>query len=158
MKLFVSVGTQLPFERLLSMVESLNQEDKFEIVYQISESNFKSENATVYKYLSPNDYKRYFDWCDVFVSHAGMGSIITALEAGKPIVITPRLYSYNEHRNDHQLATVERFRNYPLVQVASNKDELLQAFEKLANFVGVKVNLDVDNSIINFLQEVIELA
>lgn len=155
MKLFVSVGTQLPFDRLLNMVESVIFETNIEVKYQISESNFTSKHGAVYRYLSSNAYNELFEWCDVFISHAGMGSIITALENGKPTIVCPRLYSYNEHRNDHQLATLNRFSNYPFIKVANNKSELESALKSLENLAGQKVNLEVEESLLKFLKEII---
>ena len=40
----------------------------------------------------------------VVIAHDEMGSIITALEMGKPIVVMPRRAELGEHRNDHQVA------------------------------------------------------
>jgi UDP-N-acetylglucosamine transferase subunit ALG13 len=39
----------------------------------------------------------------VIVCHAGVGSIIDALKAEKPLVVVPRLKCHGEHNNDHQL-------------------------------------------------------
>jgi UDP-N-acetylglucosamine transferase subunit ALG13 len=47
---------------------------------------------------------------NIVVAHAGTGTIIKALEFAKPIVVMARISSYGETRNDHQLHTVELFR------------------------------------------------
>ncbi len=54
------------------------------------------------------------------IAHAGMGSIISALEIGKPIVVMPRRGSLRETRNDHQVATAERFGSRGRVIVADD--------------------------------------
>ena len=35
--------------------------------------------------------------------HAGVGSILTAIEHGKPVIAVPRRKKYGEHIDDHQL-------------------------------------------------------
>lgn len=39
----------------------------------------------------------------VIVCHAGIGSIIDALKAQKPLIVVPRLQKFGEHNSDHQL-------------------------------------------------------
>jgi len=60
----------------------------------------------------------------LFVSHAGMGTIITSLELRKPIVVMPKRASLGEQRNEHQLATVRHFRRSKQVLVADSELEL----------------------------------
>jgi UDP-N-acetylglucosamine transferase subunit ALG13 len=65
------------------------------------------------------------------VAHAGMGSILTALEIGKPLVIMPRRAALGEHRNDHQLATAQRFAGRDGVAVAIDETELPLRLDEL---------------------------
>ena len=53
-----------------------------------------------------------------------MGSILTALQYGKPILVMPRLGKLQETRNDHQLATAIRFKSVANIAVAMNENEL----------------------------------
>ena len=55
-----------------------------------------------------------------------MGSIITALEVGKPIVILPRREHLNETRNDHQLASANQFSSRPGIIVALDETQLAE--------------------------------
>jgi UDP-N-acetylglucosamine transferase subunit ALG13 len=69
----------------------------------------------------------------VVVAHAGMGTILTCLELGKPILIFPRQAALGEQRNDHQLATAERFRERGDVHVAMEEDELAALLDRVDN-------------------------
>jgi UDP-N-acetylglucosamine transferase subunit ALG13 len=60
----------------------------------------------------------------LIVAHAGMGSVITAGQLGKPIVILPRRQGLGEHNTDHQLATANWLRDKPGVYVAGSEAEL----------------------------------
>ena len=55
-----------------------------------------------------------------------MGSIITALELGKRIIVMPRRADLGEHRSDHQVATAKRFAEQGRIEVAFNERELLE--------------------------------
>lgn len=44
---------------------------------------------------------------DLVVAHAGVGSALTALEAGRAPVLLPRLQAYDEHVDDHQTYIAE---------------------------------------------------
>ena len=61
------------------------------------------------------------------VSHAGMGSIITALDLSKPIVIVPRRGHLQETRNDHQYSTAREFRGKPGIFLAEDETRLDEA-------------------------------
>ena len=49
----------------------------------------------------------------LIVAHAGMGSVITAGQSGRPIVLLPRLRERGEHTTDHQVATANWLRRSP---------------------------------------------
>jgi UDP-N-acetylglucosamine transferase subunit ALG13 len=53
-----------------------------------------------------------------------MGSIISAIEAGKPILMLPRLESRGEHNTDHQLATAKHVGVRPGLHVAADEADL----------------------------------
>ena len=59
--------------------------------------------------LSPCDYRQRLSEADAVVTHAGMGTILTALEFGKPVLVMPRRGELLETRNDHQLGTAAAF-------------------------------------------------
>ncbi|AOL93009.1 glycosyltransferase [Porphyrobacter sp. LM 6] len=60
----------------------------------------------------------------LIVSHAGIGTILTAARFAKPIVLIPRRAALEEHRNDHQLATVAQLATRPGILVARDETEL----------------------------------
>ena len=53
-----------------------------------------------------------------------MGSVITASQYGKPIVLIPRLREWGEHTTDHQLATANWLRDKPGVYIADADADL----------------------------------
>jgi len=65
------------------------------------------------------------------IAHCGMGSILSALSLGKPILVMPRSAEQGEHRNDHQFATAQRFSDQPGVTVAWDEAELRACLDQM---------------------------
>lgn len=124
--IFVVTGTQAPFDRLLSILDKWGgAQEAHSIVAQTSSSKMIFKNMTCFDYLEPDVFNEYFNNSDLIIGHAGMGTIIKALENEKRLVVFPRLMKYNEHRNDHQYHTANSFDLLGLINVAYNEDELL---------------------------------
>jgi len=125
--ILVTVGTQIPFDRLVRSVDKWAAEslEGDSVVAQVGASQFQSENISVLTSVEPEQFEEYITKSDFIISHAGMGSILTALRVKKPIIIFPRSAALGEHRNDHQMATARSFENVDGVYVAKNEDDLL---------------------------------
>lgn len=131
--IFVTTGTQEPFDRLLAVIVSFAKESGIDIVVQgKTEIKFPS-NVLVKEFLSPMEFDQYFQSADFIVSHAGMGTIISALERGKKLVVFPRIASLGEHRNEHQMATANKMSQLSMVDVAFDDDQLLRM---LRSYIG----------------------
>jgi UDP-N-acetylglucosamine transferase subunit ALG13 len=133
--IFVTVGAQMPFDRLVRTVDDWAGRVRAEIFAQIGPSRLRPRHMAWTRFLAPGDFLAQVGAADLLVAHAGMGSIITALEYGKPLLIMPRRGELGETRNDHQVATAHRFRGLGWVDVAFDEQELvirLDRFESRA--------------------------
>jgi UDP-N-acetylglucosamine transferase subunit ALG13 len=130
--IFVTVGGQLPFDRLVHTVDrwAMDQQ-RADVFSQIGTSTNPPNHIQWERFLSPPDFQTKAREAEVIIAHAGMGSILTALELGKPIVIMPRRAHLGEHRNDHQCATVKRLGKDIGVVVAADESELLEQLGRL---------------------------
>lgn len=138
--IFLTVGTQEPFDRLVHAVDEwCAARGRGDLVYgQITER--ASYLPGSFEWVSTLDADAYRTRCQdaaVIVSHAGMGSIITAMSLAKPIVVMPRRAHLGETRNDHQVATADRFGTQPGVHVASDVDELIELLDGCLAEVGI---------------------
>ena len=123
--IFVTVGVQLPFDRLIRAVDDwAGHHGRHDIVAQAGTSAFKPRHIDVRQTLVPTEFRRFVEQAELIVAHAGMGSIITALELGKRIVVMPRRAALGEHRNDHQLSTARYMAEQNLVTVADSAEDL----------------------------------
>jgi exopolysaccharide biosynthesis glucuronosyltransferase PssE len=130
--IFVTVGTQLPFDRLISAVDAwAGRTGRRDILAQIGPSELRPQFIEYRPFLSPTEFSRHFDNAELVIAHAGMGSILSAMSQGKPILVMPRFASLNEHRNDHQLATARRFRELGRILVAMDAQELDEQLNRL---------------------------
>lgn len=122
---FVSVGSMMPFDRLTRAMDewaAANPDVAVEI--QIGKGAHEPRHARWVRKLPLADYQARVQGCALFVAHCGMGSIISAIEAGKPILMLPRLAGQGEHNNDHQLATARNIGVRPGLHVAADADDL----------------------------------
>jgi len=97
-----------------------------EVFGQIGAGNYNPKNFECRADLSPREYDAAFERANVVVAHAGMGTLITCLLAGKPVIVVPREVRYQEHRNDHQLATAKKFAAAKDCRVATNSSHLFE--------------------------------
>ena len=127
--IFLTVGTQLPFDRLVAAVDAWAGRHPGQGIFgQIAEpgpSGFRPKNFDWVADLDPAAFEARFREASHIVAHAGMGTIIGALGAGKPLMVMPRRAHLGEQRNDHQFATVQRLSTRPGIAQAG----ILAAFE-----------------------------
>ena len=118
--IFVTLGThEQPFDRALDLVAALARR----------ETVLVQHGATPPRPgLSGVEWSEYLDWApltalmrdaDVVITHAGVGSAVTAIRAGKKPVLVPRLARYGEHVDDHQLQIAERLAEFGLAVVCA---------------------------------------
>jgi UDP-N-acetylglucosamine transferase subunit ALG13 len=62
--------------------------------------------------------------------HAGAGSIMHAVEAGKVPVVMPRRAAFGEHVNDHQVEFAQALAEAGKVVMANTPDDLARAVEE----------------------------
>ena len=130
--IFLSVGTQLPFERLVKTVDAWAAENTETTIFgQIGGTQYKPKHFGFSKLLTPRQYSKYIDSCKIIVGHVGMGTIISGIESGKPLVLMPRHEELGEHRNNHQIATAGHFRRLALVTIIEDLDEFDQAVKAI---------------------------
>lgn len=128
--IFLVVGTQEPFDRLVQYVDEWSFKSGFNDIFaQVSNSKYKSKNFESVDFIPPLEFDIKFQQAELIIGHSGMGTIISALQHSKPIIVMPRLAKFREHRNDHQLATARSFEKLGLVKSVYCKDELFAALD-----------------------------
>jgi len=102
--IFVTVGTHTQgFERLVKGMDEVAARLDEEIVMQIGNTKYEPKNATFFRFETTDRIEELHRKARAIVTHAGAGSIINALNFGKPVIVVPRMKGLGEHIDDHQL-------------------------------------------------------
>jgi len=101
--IFVTVGGMRGFERLVCQMDLIAGELEEQVMMQIGSTDYEPRNCDYFRFMSRNDMEKLYADARVVVCHAGTGSVLTALEHNKPLVLVPRLRKYGEVFDDHQL-------------------------------------------------------
>lgn len=137
--IFVTVGTDLPFDRMMRVVDRWARETgRGDVFAQIGEGAWEPEFIPYSHFMEPSDFKRRFKEASLIISHAGMGTILSALLQSKPILVMPKLASLGEHRNEHQTATARKMRALAGVHAAFDENELRRLLDSLEELTPPK--------------------
>ena len=136
--IFITVGYQMAFDRLIGAVDDwARAHPGAKCFAQIGPTDVRPRTIPFVDFTEPEEFTARVQEASVIVAHAGMGSILTALQHGKPIVVMPRRAALRETRNDHQVATAERLRDRPGIHVAMDESELAPILDRLAELTDI---------------------
>ena len=133
MSTFVTVGNnKKPFRRLVDQIVEVAPDLPSPVLVQSGHTPLTTDRCQVVDFLNMEDFKSEIDEAELIIMHAGAGSLIHALRAGKMPVVMPRLFAYGEHVDDHQEELANHFgRIGKAVQVGHNESLLSCAEEAL---------------------------
>ncbi|ABV95845.1 glycosyltransferase 28 domain (plasmid) [Dinoroseobacter shibae DFL 12 = DSM 16493] len=131
--IFVTVGTQLPFPRLIAAMAEEAARLQLEVTAQVGPDPGTWPGLTVHAHLPPPRFEALFAAAEVVVAHAGIGTILSARRMGKPLIICPRDAARGEHRNNHQHATAQQVTDLPGLHVAWETSDLGPLLERRAS-------------------------
>ena len=115
----------MAFDRLVRAVDEwAGFHGRTDVFAQIGQSDYQPKHIKAARFMDPPEFRELVRSANLIVAHAGMGSIIAALEIGKPIVVMPRREHLGETRSDHQVATAKHFEQQPNILVAYDEKEL----------------------------------
>ena len=125
--IFVTVGThQQPFERL---IRALHAVDGDALVVQYGYAEPPPGVARAMAFMTFPEMLRHFREADAVVTHAGVGSILCATDAGHVPIVVPRLKRHGEHVDDHQVQFVRALEGAGNVLVVEDVDRLPVALD-----------------------------
>ena len=152
--IFVTVGNHYQgFERLVRKMDEIAGRIDEKVIMQIGTTEYKPVNAEYFSFIeSFEEIEKLNKEARVVVSHAGVGSILTALEQGTPVIIVPRLKKFDEHMDDHQLEIAEALSQDQKIKVIQNIEDIEAAILKeYKDSKDSKKNETLINNIKNYL-------
>jgi UDP-N-acetylglucosamine transferase subunit ALG13 len=152
--IFVTVGTQLPFERLVAAVDNWSgtKSPKPEVLAQVGAGSLDYGNLRSVRTLDGAQYSAAIADAELIIAHAGTGSILTALDLGIPVIVMPRDDRRGEHRDDHQMQTARQLEKMGLVSIAWSEKELpLLIDDKLRQPRAARTKRKRGNELVDYL-------
>lgn len=123
--IFVSVGTQLPFHRLVNSVDEwAGRNAPRNCFAQIGSGGRPPVHMEWRETLDSVSHDAAMRGASVVVAHAGMGTVLRSAALGTKLLLLPRRSALGEHRDDHQLATARQLERLGVATVARDEDEL----------------------------------
>lgn len=133
--IFVTLGTQkFQMNRLIKAVDKLASKIEEEFFIQAGHSTYKPEHCGYQHFLTKEEYREKIENCRILITHAGVGTIIEGINAGKPVIVVPRLAAMKEHVDDHQKQIAEAFGNKKCVLCCDDIDNLGNYLKKAESF------------------------
>ncbi len=130
--IFLCVGTQYPFDRLVRVLDDwASGNDSQDVFGQIGRAQYVPRSFPSVDWLDPQAMEDYVSAADVVVSHAGVGIILLCVEQGTPILAVPRLARLGEHVNDHQVGTARELQRAGIIESADRSADITQKLDRL---------------------------
>lgn len=153
--IFVTVGTHTaPFRRLVRRMDEIAKVAREPVIIQTGATDTIPSNARYQRFFSDEDFEDLFSRSRVVVSHAGVGTILKAIQSKKPIICVPRLRRYQEHWDDHQLEICEELSRRGRLNYIANIQELsLRTLELATSPAFPDTESQLGNRVLSFLED-----
>lgn len=121
--IFVAVGSStLAFDRLVATVGELTTTER--VVVQHGVSRLRPPNAECVDFLGYGDFLAHVQRARIVITHAGAGSLLTALAEHKRPIVVPRRKRFGEAVDDHQVPFAHRAAALGLVSLVEDVADL----------------------------------
>jgi UDP-N-acetylglucosamine transferase subunit ALG13 len=155
--IFLTVGTNhARFDRLLAAFDDWDGHE--ELVVQHGPSPVRPAHARCAEFLSFEESVELIDAARVVVTHAGVGSVLLALEHEKRPVVVARLHRFGEAVDDHQQAFAARLAREGLVRLVDlereGPDGLLAALDEPPAPARSTASLDLSSDLRSYVEAV----
>jgi UDP-N-acetylglucosamine transferase subunit ALG13 len=119
-RVVVTLGTMedYSFRRLIERAVAVLPSDA-DVLWQVGCTDVSHLPIEAHRQLSARALQEAIEAADVVIAHAGCGSAVSALEAGKMPVLVPRSAADGENIDDHQLLLAEELSERGLAVVRS---------------------------------------
>ncbi|MFI5491400.1 glycosyltransferase [Actinoplanes sp. NPDC051859] len=115
-KVVVTLGThaRFAFPRLLSRLVGLLPSE-WDILWQVGSTVIDEMPPGARRQVPVTEMRQALAEADVVISHAGVGSALAAMQAGKRALYVPRRREHGEHVDDHQVEMARELEGRKLV-------------------------------------------
>lgn len=131
----MTVGThEQQFNRLIKAVDDLKKDEAIteEVYIQTGYSDYEPKYCQFSKFVKYDEMRDYIRKARIVITHGGPASFLSVLEQHKSPIVVPRMATFDEHVNNHQLAFSKKIQElgYKIIVV----DEIEQLGEAITSF------------------------
>ncbi|WP_395341916.1 glycosyltransferase [Ningiella sp. W23] len=139
--IFLSVGTQFPFPRLINCVRTfVENNDDYHCMAQTLQELVTTQRFTNFSTLDESKMLELASMSDVIVGHLGIGTVLLAKKLNKPAVVLARKFEQGEHRSEHQEKSVEYLSPIEGVYIAENEKHCRSLLNSVDNLSAAQWN------------------
>jgi len=132
MSTFISIGNaKQSFTRFFEMINSVENKFLLPVTIQYGHTKYENPNVDTIDFIDMERFSEHISQAKLIILHAGAGSVIHAISAGKKPIIIPRESQYGEHVDDHQLEFSEKLADLGKVQFDRNVKQLNEDVTKV---------------------------
>jgi UDP-N-acetylglucosamine transferase subunit ALG13 len=133
-RIVVTLGTsRFGFRRLVDrLIDILPMHA--DVLWQVGSTDMSGLDVAYHRALAAVELNAAIADSDVVIAHAGVGSAITALAAGKLPVLVPRQRRYKEHVDDHQRLLADELSGRGLAEYSDVSDLNWSTFVRAASW------------------------
>ena len=134
-KVVVTLGThpRYTFPRLLARLVDILPPG-LDVLWQVGATEIDRMPAGARRQVPITEMRRAMREADVVVAHAGVGSALAAMQAGRRALYVPRRRAYGEHVDDHQVAMARELESRNLVVAREASDVTFADLEIAASW------------------------
>ena len=126
--IYATVGTMyMDFPRLIQVMDAVALASGEEVIVQTGLGNTLPQHCEHFDFKSRDEVLAIQAEARVIVCHAGIGSVIDALQMKKPLIVVPRLKQFAEHNSDHQLELAQAVERRGWGRMIEDISELAEA-------------------------------
>jgi UDP-N-acetylglucosamine transferase subunit ALG13 len=140
---FLTVGTHGPFDRLVRATEHLIERAilPLPVIAQVGKGGYQSPAMQAFESCDSAEMKRLLGESNLVITHAGTGSILSALEAGCKVIAIARSSAYGEHYDDHQQEILDELVARNAILGGKDPAELEELLEKASSFHPQRIEI-----------------
>lgn len=127
---FATIGNARdPFPRFLEIVDEATRRAGLSALIQCGNTAYTPVHAEAIDFVSRTQFEELMRQAQFVVTHAGVGSVMTALRSGKVPIVVTRRKAAGEMVNDHQLQLAAELSSRGWCRVVDDVEELLKCFQ-----------------------------
>jgi UDP-N-acetylglucosamine transferase subunit ALG13 len=154
---FVSLGNATqPFIRLTDAVLQIVSILPQPVVVQHGNNPFQGSGCIARPFMEMTEFIELIETSELLILHAGAGSVIHAIQAGKVPVVMPRRKQYGEVVDDHQLEFAHALGAIGKVVVAEEPVDLVSAVQEAKKRQSMANSLNKRPPLVDLIAETLQ--